>query len=153
MTHDKGPNGSSPQGDSELGQKLSSIRLRTGLTQSEIAGKVAVSRQHISNIEIGVTSPTVRVLQNYLQTCGTDLAGFFYGPLPINQTRQQREYHSKLQVLLENETTSPVVTKVLDSFMTSIQASLTAVVQPIRVQAQRARARHKKEAGSRKQTS
>jgi len=84
----------------------------------------------------------VRVLQGYLQACGTDLAEFFYGPLPINQTRRQREYHSKLQALLQNDTTSLVVTKVLDSFMTSIQASLTALVQPIRVQAQRARAQH-----------
>ena len=119
------------------------IRLRAGLTQNDIAGKVAVSRQHISNIEIGTTSPTVRVLQEYLRACGTDLAEFFYGPLPINQTRRQREYHSKLQALLQNDSTSPVVTKVLDSFMASLQSSMTAVVQPIRVQARQARARYK----------
>ena len=139
--------GPSRQSAIELGQKLSSMRLRAGLTQTDIASKVAVSRQHISNIETGITSPTVRVLQDYLQACGTDLAEFFYGPLPINQTRRQREYHSKLQALLENETTSPVVTKVLDSFMTSMQFSLTAVVQPIRVQARRAHARYKNDDG------
>ena len=144
MTHNNEPKEPSPQGDTELGQRLSSIRLRAGLTQSDIAGKVEVSRQHISNIEIGITSPTVRVLRDYLQACGTDLAEFFYGPLPINQTRRQREYHSKLQALLQNDTTSPVVAKVLDSFMTSMQSSLTAVVQPIRVQARRARARHRR---------
>src|SRR6267378_2999604 len=131
MTHNnneqKGP---SSQGDAELGQRLSSIRLRAGLTQTDIAGKVAVSRQHISNIEIGTTSPTLRVLQDYLRACGTDLAEFFYGPLPINQTRRQREYHTKLQALLQNDTTSPIVTKVLDSFMTSMQSTLTAVAQP-----------------------
>jgi len=139
--------GPSRQSAIELGQKLSSMRLRAGLTQTDIASKVAVSRQHISNIETGITSPTVRVLQDYLQACGTDLAEFFYGPLPINQTRRQREYHSKLQALLENETTSPVVTKVLDSFMTSMQFSLTAVVQPIRVQARRAHERYKNDDG------
>src|SRR2546428_362404 len=137
----------SEQGDPDLGRQLSSARLLAGLTQNDIASKVAVSRQHISNIETGITSPTVRVLQDYLQACGTDLAEFFYGPLPINQTRRQREYHSKLQALLENETTSPVVTKVLDSFMTSMQFSLTAVVQPIRVQARRAHARYKNDDG------
>src|SRR6267142_1459580 len=145
MTHNnneqKGP---SSQGDAELGQRLSSIRLRAGLTQTDIEGKVAVSRQHISNIEIGMTSPTIRVLQEYLRACGTDLAEFFYGPLPINQTRRQREYHTKLQALLQNDSTSPVVTKVLDSFITSMQSSLRAVVQPIRVQARRARSRHKR---------
>jgi transcriptional regulator with XRE-family HTH domain len=145
MTHNNEPKGPRPQGDTELGQRLSSMRLRMGLTQSDIAGKVAVSRQHISNIEMGLTSPTVRVLRDYLQACGTDLAEFFYGPLPINQTRRQREYHGKLQALLQNDMTSPVVTKVLDSFMASMQSLLTAVVQPIRVQARRARARHPKE--------
>ena len=130
MTHNNEPQGPWPQGDSELGQSLSSIRLRAGLTQTDIAGKVAVSRQHISNIETGITSPTVRVLQDFLQACGMNLAEFFYGPLPINQTRLQREYHSKLQALLQNDTISPVVRKVLDSFMTSMQSTLTAVVQP-----------------------
>jgi len=130
MTHNNEPQGPWPQGESELGQRLSSIRLRAGLTQTDIAGKVAVSRQHISNIETGITSPTVRVLQDFLQACGMNLAEFFYGPLPINQTRRQREYHSKLQALLQNDTTSPIVTKVLDSFMTSMQSTLTAVVQP-----------------------
>src|SRR5437879_13590871 len=144
MTHNNKPQGRWPQGDSELGRRLSSIRLRAGLTQTDIAGKVAVSRQHISNIETGMTSPTVRVLRDCLRSCGTDLAEFFYGPLPINQTRRQREYHSKLQALLQNDATSPVVTKVLDSFITSMQSSLTAVVQPIRVQARPARARQKK---------
>src|SRR6267143_5700448 len=147
MTHNNKPQGRWPQGESELGQKLSSMRLRAGLTQTDIASKVAVSRQHISNIETGITSPTVRVLQDYLQACGMGLAEFFYGPLPINQTRRQRDYHSKRQALLENETTSAVVTKVLDSFMTSMQFSLTAVVQPIRVQARRAHARYKNDGG------
>ena len=146
MTHNnKDPKEPPSQRDTELGRRLASIRLRAGMTQSDVARKVAVSRQHVSNIETGITSPTVRVLQDYLQVCGTDLAEFFYGPLPVNQTPRQREYHRNLQALLENDTTAPVVTKVLDSFMTSMQSSLTALVQPIHVQARRARARHKKD--------
>ncbi|HYR82483.1 MAG TPA: helix-turn-helix transcriptional regulator [Terriglobia bacterium] len=129
----------SEQGDPELGRQLSSARLQAALTQTDIAEKVGVSRQHISNIETGVTSPTVRVLRDYLDACGTDLAKFFYGPLPTDQTPRQREYHRKLQVLLENSTISPVITKILDSFMTSMQSSLRALVQPVRVQARRIR--------------
>jgi transcriptional regulator with XRE-family HTH domain len=130
----------SEQGDPELGRQLSTARLQAGLTQTGVAEKVGVSRQHISNIETGITSPTVRVLRDYLQACGSDLANFFYGPLPTDQTPRQREYHRKLQVLLENSTVAPVITKVLDSFITSMQSSMTAVVQPIRVQARRTRA-------------
>ena len=141
MTHNNDDTkGFSIQGSSELGEKLSSIRLRMGLTQTDIAGKLAVSRQHISNIETGMTSPTVRVLQDYLRACGTDLAEFFYGPLPVNQTARHREYHSKLQALLDDDSTSRVVTKVLDSFITSLQSTLTDLVQPARVQARRRRA-------------
>src|SRR5437899_10613089 len=114
MIHNNDPNGPSPHGDTKVGPRLSSIRLRVGLTQTDIAGKLAVSRQHISNIETGMTSPTVRVLQDYLQACGTDLAEFFYGPLPINQTPRQRADHSKLQAWLENDTTSPRATKVTE---------------------------------------
>ena len=141
MTHNN-DEGLLPEGDTELGRKLSSIRLRAGLTQADVAAQVAVSRQHISNIETGTTSPTVRVLRGYLQVCGMGLAEFFYGPLPINQTQKQREYHGKLQALLENDAASPVVAKVIDSFMTSMQSSLTGVIQPIRVQVRQARARH-----------
>jgi len=121
-----------PESKIEHGRRLSSLRLRAGLTQSDIAEKVAVSRQHISNIETGATSPTLQLLEHYLEVCGASLAEFFYGPLPVNQTPEQREYHSKLQTLLENETTAAVVTNVLDCFMISMQASLSAPSQPLR---------------------
>ena len=127
--------GAGPESKIEHGRRLSSFRLRAGLTQSDIAEKIAVSRQHISNIETGATSPTLHLLEHYLEVCGANLAEFFYGPLPINQTPQQREYHSKLQALLENETTAAVVTKVLDCFMISMQTSQTSLgapTQPIR---------------------
>ncbi|HYR90033.1 MAG TPA: helix-turn-helix transcriptional regulator [Terriglobia bacterium] len=145
-------NRSSPseQGDPELGRQLSSARLLAGLTQNDIAEKVGVSRQHISNIETGITSPTVRVLRDYLHACGTDLAEFFYGPLPTDQTPRQREYHRKLQALLDDSTISPVITKILDSFMTSMQSSLAALVQPIRVQARRTRTQNIKKDRQRK---
>ena len=119
------------------------------LTQTDIAEKVGVSRQHISNIETGITSPTVRVLRDYLHACGTELPEFFYGPLPTDQTPRQREYHRKLQALLDNSTISPVITKVLDSFMTSIQSALAAQVQPIRVQARWTRSQNMRD-GERK---
>ena len=136
-------------GDPEMGRRLSAARLQAGLTQTDIAEKVGVSRQHISNIETGITSPMVRVLRDYLHACGTDLAKFFYGPLPTDQTPRQREYHRKLQALLDNSTISPVITKVLDSFMTSMQSALTAQVQPIRVQARWTRSQNMRD-GERK---
>src|SRR5438105_1662997 len=110
----------SEQDSTELVQRLSWVRLRAGLTQTDVAESVRVSRQHISNIEIGITSPTVRVLRDYLHACGTGLAEFFYGPLPRNQTPRQREYHRKLQSLLEDSGQSPVIVEILDLLMMSM---------------------------------
>ena len=132
-----GSSTSSEQGDPEMGQRLSAVRLQKGLTQADLAERVGVSRQHISNIETGVTSPTVQVLRDYLNACGTHLAEFFYGPLPTDQTTKQRELHRKLQTLLDDTTVAPVIAKILDSFITSAQFSQTGLVQPIRVQARR----------------
>ena len=151
MSDENGRSMPSEQEDPEFGRQLSSARLLAGLTQTEIAEKVGVSRQHISNIETGMTSPTVRVLRDYLGACGSGLPNFFYGPLPTDQTPRQREYHRKLQLLLENPTISPVITKILDSFITSMQSSVTAMVEPIRVQARRARAQSLKKERPRKQ--
>ena len=150
MTDENYRTAPSEQGDPELGRRLSSARLLVGLTQADIAEKVGVSRQHISNIETGITSPTVRILRDYLRACRTELPEFFYGPLPTDQTPRQREYHRKLQALLEDPTISPVIAKILDSFMTSMQSSLTALVQPIRVQARRAGAQNIKKEKQRK---
>jgi putative transcriptional regulator len=150
MTDESNRSMPSELGDPELGTRLSALRLQAGLTQTEVAERIGVSRQHVSNMETAITSPTVRVLHDYLRVCGTDLAEFFYGPLPADQTPRQREYHRKLQALLENSTISPVITKVLDSFMTSMQSSLTAIVQPVRVQARLSRVHNFKKDRERK---
>ena len=137
MTDENNGCESSERGDPEMGERLSSARLQAGLTQADIAEKLGVSRQHISNIETGLTSPTVQVLRDCLQACGTDLAEFFYGPIPTDQTPRQREYHRKLQALLVNSAVAPVIAKVLDSFTLSMRFSHMAAVQPVRVQARR----------------
>src|SRR5260370_5011899 len=97
-----------------------------------------------------MTRPTVRVLRDYLRACGTDFAEFFYGPLPVNQTLQQREYHRKLQVLLEDTATRPVITRVLDSLITSLETSEKDLIQPVRVQSREIRVPNTKKGRQRK---
>jgi transcriptional regulator with XRE-family HTH domain len=121
----------------DVGQQLASIRLRAGMTQSQIANELDISRQHVSNIETGFTSPTLDVLEKYLKACGADLDSFFCGPLPKYQTPHQREYHRKLQDILESRSLSAAITKVLDAFHSSVQTAASAAVQPPRVQARR----------------
>jgi transcriptional regulator with XRE-family HTH domain len=123
--------------DTLIGEQLASLRLRAGLTQSDIAKELHMSRQHISNIETGCTSPTLSVLHNYLKACGSDLPSFFYGPLPSRQTPRQREYHRKLQDVLESPSLGTTIMKVLDSFHSSLERAAIGAVQPPRVQGRR----------------
>jgi len=125
----------------EMGERLAGLRLRAGFTQSQVAKELKISRQHVSNIETGFTSPTLAVLHNYLRACGTDLASFFYGPIPDNQTPRQREYHRKLQDILESSSLATTIVKVLDSFHTSIESAAVSALQPPRVQARRSKFR------------
>jgi transcriptional regulator with XRE-family HTH domain len=135
----KKPEASSEVGDPVVGERLAAIRLRAGLTQTELANRINVSRQHISNIETGFTSPTLRVLTGFLETCGVSLPEFFYGPLPTDQTPKQREYHRRLQTILEDPSASSAIQKVLDSFITSMEATARSVVQPVRAQMRHSR--------------
>ena len=123
----------------EIGERLAGIRLRAHLTQSEVAKQLKISRQHVSNIETGFTSPTLAVLHGFLRACGTDLASFFYGPIPVNQTPRQREYHRKLQDILESPSLAATIMKVLDSFHTSIESTAVSALQPPRVRARRSK--------------
>src|SRR6516225_7361010 len=123
--------------DTLIGEQLASLRLRAGLTQSDIAKELHMSRQHISNIETGYTSPTLSVLHAYLKACGSDLPSFFYGPLPGRQTPRQREYHRKLQDILESPSLGATIMKVLDSFHLSLESAAAGAVQRTRVQGRR----------------
>jgi len=127
--------------DVEIGERLAGIRLRAGFTQTEIAKQLKISRQHVSNIETGFTSPTLAVLRGFLRACGTDLASFFYGPIPVDQTARQREYHRKLQDVLESPALGTTIMKVLDSFHASLESAAVSAVQPRRVQARRQKVR------------
>jgi transcriptional regulator with XRE-family HTH domain len=122
-----------------IGEQLASLRLRAGLTQSDVAKELQMSRQHISNIETGYTSPTLSVLHDYLKACGSDLPSFFYGPLPGRQTPRQREYHRKLQDVLESPSLGATIMKVLDSFHSSLESAAAGAVQPPRVQSRRSK--------------
>jgi transcriptional regulator with XRE-family HTH domain len=125
----------------EIGARLARIRLRAGFTQTEVAKQLKISRQHVSNIETGFTSPTLIVLHGFLRACGTDLASFFYGPIPADQTARQREYHRKLQDILDSPALATTIMKVLDSFHSSLESAASSAVQPRRVQARRPKVR------------
>ncbi len=45
-----------------VGENVARLRLQAGLTQTDLADKIGVTRVHITRIETGVSSPSAEVL-------------------------------------------------------------------------------------------
>jgi transcriptional regulator with XRE-family HTH domain len=48
--------------DQALGQALRKLRTQRGWTQTDLALRAAVGRNHLSRIELGINSPSLRLL-------------------------------------------------------------------------------------------
>ena len=66
-------------GDSqnELGRKLKALRLEKGLTQENVAFEVDISRDHLSNIELGKQPVNIKTLYKLAQFFEVDMKYFF----------------------------------------------------------------------------
>jgi transcriptional regulator with XRE-family HTH domain len=60
----------------EIGSRIKSFRLSRGLTLKDIELRAKVSATHVSEIERGMTSPTVGALAKIAEAMGTDVAYF-----------------------------------------------------------------------------
>lgn len=60
----------------EIGARIKKHRLAKGLTLKDIEMRARVSATHISEIERGITSPTVGALAKIAEAMGTDVAYF-----------------------------------------------------------------------------
>lgn len=56
---------------------LQETRIRAGMTQEQLAEVVGVVRQTISNIECGLTLPSITNAQSIAQVLGFDWTNFF----------------------------------------------------------------------------
>lgn len=63
-----------------IGEKLKQIRLRTNLTQEELASRCDLSKGFISQVERDLTSPSIATLVDILECLGTNLTEFFHEP-------------------------------------------------------------------------
>jgi transcriptional regulator with XRE-family HTH domain len=61
----------------ELGARLKSLRLENDLTQEELAARTELSKGFISQLERGLTSPSINTLGDVLEVLGTQLSEFF----------------------------------------------------------------------------
>lgn len=64
------------EGKNEIGARIKKFRLSKGLTLKDIEVGANVSATHVSEIERGMTSPTVGALAKIAHAMGTDVAYF-----------------------------------------------------------------------------
>ncbi len=71
----------------DIGKNIRDLREAAGLKQEELAEKLFVTRQTISNYETGKTRPDVEMISRLAGVLGTDVNTVFYG-LPDNAVRR-----------------------------------------------------------------
>lgn len=64
----------------DIGKNIRDLRLRCGLSQEQLAERLFVTRQTISNYENGRTRPDVEQILCLAETFGTDANSVLYGP-------------------------------------------------------------------------
>ena len=74
----------------EIGEKLKQLRLRTNLTQEELAARCDLSKGFISQLERDQSSPSIATLVDILECLGTTPAEFFGDTTP-EQVRYRQE--------------------------------------------------------------
>lgn len=61
----------------EIGEKIKNLRTILGLTQEELAERAELTKGFISQLERGLTSPSVSSLEDVLEALGTNISDFF----------------------------------------------------------------------------
>lgn len=63
----------------DIGKNMRSARIRKNMTQDELAEKLFVTRQTVSNYETGRSRPDIEILMNTAEVLGVELNELLYG--------------------------------------------------------------------------
>jgi len=75
----------------DIGKNIKSLREEKGLTQDELAEKLFVTRQTVSNYETGRSRPDVEMIVKIAEVLGTDANTVIYGPEPQQLQWEKRK--------------------------------------------------------------
>ncbi len=64
--------------EEQIGAKIRNLRNQNGLTQEELADRTELTKGFISQLERGLTAPSVSTLQDIVESLGTNLSDFFH---------------------------------------------------------------------------
>lgn len=75
----------------DIGKNIKEARIRRGLTQDELAERLHVSRQTVSNYETGRSRPDIDMLLSMAEQLEVDIQALLYGrPLEPEKRRERR---------------------------------------------------------------
>lgn len=66
----------------DIGKNIKALRIQQNMTQDELAEKLFVTRQTVSNYETGRSRPDVEMLAQIAEVLETDVNTMIYGPSP-----------------------------------------------------------------------
>ena len=74
----------------DIGKNIRSLRQSKNMTQDELAEKLFVTRQTVSNYETGKSRPDVEMLVKISDILETDIHQVIYGPEPVKLTKEKK---------------------------------------------------------------
>ncbi len=86
-----------------IGAKIKDLRIKTGLTQEELADRSELSKGFISQLERDLTSPSIATLTDILQCLGSDLCTFFQEEKEEQIVFNDSDYFQKIDPELQNK--------------------------------------------------
>ncbi|KAI4445773.1 hypothetical protein C823_000289 [Eubacterium plexicaudatum ASF492] len=86
----------------DIGHRMKELRIQYGLTQQELADRSELSKGFISQLERGLTTPSIGTLLDIIQCLGTTPAEF----LPMT-SRNKSFFHRK--IILKKSTKNAAV--------------------------------------------
>ncbi|MER3446897.1 MAG: Cro/Cl family transcriptional regulator [Candidatus Dadabacteria bacterium] len=75
----------------EIGQRIKKFRLEKGITQRELATRASLSKGYISQLEKGLTLPSLPNLKEILDVLGITLSEFFSEKNPIKVVYSKKD--------------------------------------------------------------
>ncbi len=81
--------------DTYIGNKIKNLRNQNGLTQQELADRAELTKGFISQVERGLTVPSLATLQDIAECLGSNLSDFFNEEEDPQIVFQEEDYFEK----------------------------------------------------------
>ena len=81
--------------EEQIGAKIRNLRNQNGLTQEELADRTELTKGFISQMERGLTAPSVSTLMDIVGCLGTNLSDFFHEENELQIVYPKEDYFEK----------------------------------------------------------